>query len=109
AGIYARTDEERGVHKAPANAAGLGALNVKYYISKAKQELLNPQGVNCIRNMNGNITVWARAPVGGARKPKGKKTNFGRSSFFLPSRSIEGSQWGWFEQTNPHLLGRFRA
>ena len=50
AGIYARTDEERGVHKAPANAAVLGALNVKYYISKPKQELFNPQGVNCIRN-----------------------------------------------------------
>ena len=38
AGIYARTDEERGVHKAPANATVRGALDVKYYISRPKQE-----------------------------------------------------------------------
>ena len=70
AGIYARTDEERGVHKAPANAAVLGALNVKYYVSKPKQELLNPQGVNCIRNMNGNITVWGARTIGGDKNAR---------------------------------------
>ena len=43
-GIYAKTDEERGVHKAPANCAIMGAVNVKYYIGKPKQEVLNPQG-----------------------------------------------------------------
>ena len=61
AGIYARTDEQRGVHKAPANAPVLGAQDVKYYVSKRHQALLNPQGVNCIRNLNGNITVYGGA------------------------------------------------
>src|SRR5262249_37840572 len=75
AGIYARTDEERGVHKAPDNAAVLGALNVKYYISKAKQDLLNPQGVNCIRKMNGNITVGCARTVGGDKKAGWKVIN----------------------------------
>src|SRR5262249_21390446 len=65
AGIYARTDEERGVHKAPANVTVLGALDVKYYISKAKQAGLNPQGVNCIRSLNGDITVWGARTIGG--------------------------------------------
>ena len=38
-----------------------GATDVKYYVSKRHQALLNPQGVNCIRDINGNITVSGRA------------------------------------------------
>src|SRR5262249_32991047 len=49
AGIYARVDTNRGVHKAPANEVVLGALNLRYRLSKAMQDGLNPQGVNCIR------------------------------------------------------------
>jgi uncharacterized protein len=49
AGIYARTDGTRGVHKAPANEIIRGALNVTYRITRQEQGALNPQGVNCIR------------------------------------------------------------
>ncbi len=49
AGIYARTDALRGVHKAPANEAIRGALNVTRRITRQEQEQLNPEGVNCIR------------------------------------------------------------
>jgi hypothetical protein len=49
AGIYARTDGLRGVHKAPANEIILGALNVTRRITRQEQEQLNPEGVNCIR------------------------------------------------------------
>jgi phage tail sheath protein FI len=108
AGIYARTDEERGVHKAPANAAVLGALNVKYYISKAKQELLNPQGVNCIRNMNGNITVWGARTVGGDKNAEWKYINVRRFFLFLRESIDEGTQWVVFEPNDPALWGKIR-
>src|SRR5882672_10911113 len=46
AGIYARSDSERGVHKAPANEIVRGALGLKYNVSKGEQDLLNPKGIN---------------------------------------------------------------
>jgi hypothetical protein len=49
AGIYARTDATRGVHKAPANEIIRGAYNVTYRVTRQEQEQLNPEGVNCIR------------------------------------------------------------
>ncbi len=49
AGIYARSDATRGVHKAPANEIIRGAVNVTYRITREEQGTLNPNGVNCIR------------------------------------------------------------
>jgi Bacteriophage tail sheath protein len=49
AGVYARSDATRGVHKAPANEAVRGALNVTYRVTREEQAALNPNGVNCIR------------------------------------------------------------
>lgn len=108
AGIYARTDEQRGVHKAPANATVLGALNVKYYISKPKQELLNPQGVNCIRSLNGNITVWGARTIGGDKNAEWKYINVRRFFLFLRESIDEGTQWVVFEPNDPALWGKIR-
>lgn len=59
AGIYARSDAQRGVHKAPANELVRGALGVTYQVTHQEQELLNPNGVNCIRFfLNEGIRVW---------------------------------------------------
>lgn len=49
AGIFARTDFRRGVHKAPANETVRGALDVTQAITKADQAVLNPAGVNALR------------------------------------------------------------
>lgn len=57
-GLYAATDARRGVHKAPANAPLVGALNVTRAISQREQEVLNPVGVNCIRLFDDGIRVW---------------------------------------------------
>jgi len=108
AGIYARTDEQRGVHKAPANTPVLGALNVAYYISKPKQDLLNPQGVNCIRNMNGNITVWGARTAGGDKNGEWKYINVRRLFLFLRKSIDEGTQWVVFEPNDPSLWGKIR-
>ena len=73
AGIYARVDAQRGVHKAPANEVVSGALGLQYDLSKAQQEGLNPQGINCIRNFNGTIYVWGARTLGG--DANGTRTN----------------------------------
>ena len=49
AGIYARSDVERGVHKAPANEKVRGAIGLEFTITNGEQDILNPRGVNCIR------------------------------------------------------------
>jgi phage tail sheath protein FI len=106
AGIYARTDEERGVHKAPANAQVRGAVEVKYYIGRPRQELLNPQGVNCIRLMNGDVTVWGARTVGGDRNGEWKYINVRRFAGFLEESIKRGTQWVVFEPNDPSLWSK---
>ncbi len=108
AGVYARIDEERGVHKAPANAVVRGALNVKYYVSKPKQDLLNPQGVNCIRQMNGTVMVWGARNIGGDRLGEWKYVNVRRFAGFLEESIDEGTQWVVFEPNDPSLWSKIR-
>jgi uncharacterized protein len=106
AGIYARTDEERGVHKAPTNATVRGAVGVKYYISRTKQELLNPQGVNCIRLMNGDVAVRGARTVGGDRNGEWKYVSVRRFAGFLEESISRGTQWVIFEPNDPSLWSR---
>ncbi|GGO30287.1 phage tail sheath family protein [Deinococcus humi] len=64
AGIWARTDATRGVHKAPANEAVRGALDLSYHLTRAEQEQLNSHGVNCVRFFsNEGVRVWGARTV----------------------------------------------
>lgn len=103
AGIYARVDTQRGVHKAPANEPVMGALGMKYAISKAQQDGLNPQGVNCIRNLNGNNFVWGARTIGGDKNADLKYINVRRTLLFLRESIDEGTQWVVFEPNMPAL------
>ena len=103
AGIYARVDTQRGVHKAPANEPILGALGLKYRISKSLQDGLNPQGVNCIRDLNGNIRVWGARTLGGNANADLKYVNVRRTLLFLRESIDEGTQWVVFEPNEPGL------
>lgn len=59
AGVYARVDSERGVHKAPANEIVRGAIGLERVISRNEQDFLNPIAVNCIRTFpNQGIRIW---------------------------------------------------
>lgn len=58
AGIYARNDVTRGVHKAPANEIVKGALSLAYNVTRAEQGELNRKGVNVIRAFPDGIRVW---------------------------------------------------
>lgn len=59
AGVWARSDATRGVHKAPANEAVAGALGLTYHLTRAEQGELNTNGVNCLRYFTREgILVW---------------------------------------------------
>lgn len=103
AGVYARVDTERGVHKAPANEVVLGALGLKYAISKAMQDGLNPQGINVIRDMNGNLRAWGARTIGGDANADLKYINVRRTLLFIRESIDEGTQWVVFEPNTPAL------
>lgn len=102
AGIYARTDVERGVHKAPANTPVLGALRFTQTINKFQQELLNPRGINCLRSFSGRgHQVWGGRTL--SSDPEWKYVNVRRFFLYL-ERSIEkGTQWAVFEPNGERL------
>lgn len=106
AGIYARVDTTRGVHKAPANELILGALGVERAISKNQQDGLNPQGVNCIRNINGNIRVWGARTLGGDANQDWKYIGVRRLFLFLAESIDEGTQWVVFEPNDRALWAK---
>ena len=106
AGIYARTDHERGVHKAPANEVVRGALDIEYQVSRSLQDGLNPGGVNCIRNMNGNITVWGARTIGGDLNTDLKYINVRRLLLFLRKSIDHGTQWVVFEPNDRTLWAK---
>jgi phage tail sheath protein FI len=103
AGIYARTDTERGVHKAPANEAIRGALGVTQNVARSEQDQLNPAGVNCIRFFSREgVRVW------GARTLAAESSNWRylnvRRLFNMVEESIGGStRWVVFEPNDRPL------
>ncbi len=105
AGIYARSDGERGVHKAPANELVRGALGLKYNITKGEQDILNPKGINCIREFpNRGIRVWGARTI--SSDASWRYVNV-RRLFNMVEQSIElGTQWVVFEPNDHRLWKR---
>jgi phage tail sheath protein FI len=104
AGVYSRTDSERGVHKAPANEVVRGALGLKYNVSKGEQDLLNPKGINAIRFMNGGIRIWGARTL--SSDPSWRYINV-RRLFIMVEASIErATQWVVFEPNDQRLWKR---
>ncbi|MEY3015352.1 MAG: hypothetical protein RIT45_4087 [Pseudomonadota bacterium] len=105
AGIYARSDGERGVHKAPANEIVRGAIGLKYNITRGEQDLLNPKGINCIREFpNRGIRVWGARTV--SSDASWRYVNV-RRLFNMVEQSIElGTQWVVFEPNDQRLWKR---
>jgi phage tail sheath protein FI len=102
AGVYARVDAERGVHKAPANEIVRGALGLRYTITKGEQDILNPKGINCIREFKGRgIRIWGARTI--SSDPEWRYVNV-RRLFNMVEASIEkGTQWVVFEPNDEAL------
>jgi hypothetical protein len=104
AGVYSRTDSERGVHKAPANEIVRGALGLKYNVSKGEQDLLNPKGINAIRFLNNGIRIWGARTL--SSDPSWRYINV-RRLFIMVETSIErATQWVVFEPNDHRLWKR---
>jgi len=97
AGIYARVDQTRGVHKAPANEVVRGALALEYSVTKGEQDGLNPDGINVIRGFSGNLKVWGARTLGGDKNGEFKYINVRRLFNFLRESIDEGTQFVVFE------------
>ena len=106
AGVYARVDTERGVHKAPANEVIRGALDVQQRLTKAHQDGLNPAGVNVIRAFDGNIKLWGGRTMGGNANADFKYISTRRLFNFVRESIDEGTQWVVFEPNEPGLWAR---
>ena len=106
-GIYARSDTERGVHKAPANETVRGVIDLEFHITKGEQDILNPRGVNCIRAFPGRgIRLWGARTL--SSDPLWKYVNIRRLFLFLEESIDEGTQWVVFEPNNEKLWARVK-
>jgi uncharacterized protein len=101
-GIYVRTDVERGVQKAPANEAIKGVLSPEQQITKAQQDLLNPLGVNCLREFSGRgLRIWGDRTT--SNDPLWKYINVRRLFLYLEESIEKGTHWAVFEPNNEKL------
>ncbi len=107
AGVWARNDNTRGVHKAPANEVVQGAVGLAYQTTKGEQDTLNPIGVNCIRGFPGRgIRVWGARTL--SSNPSWRYINV-RRLFNYVEKSIEGgTQWVVFEPNDRKLWARVK-
>lgn len=115
AGIYARSDIERGVHKAPANEVIRGLYldpedpyaGLQVQIAKGQQDILNPRGVNVLRYFTGRGNlVWGARTM--SDDPDWKYINVRRLFIFVEESIEEATQWVVFEPNDEPLWARVR-
>jgi hypothetical protein len=111
AGLYARTDNTRGVWKAPAgtDATLLGAVGVAAPVSDGEQDALNPLGVNCIRQYAASgIVVWGARTLATNKDPEYRYVPVRRMTNFLKTSLFRGTQWVVFEPNDEPLWSAIR-
>lgn len=107
AGIYARTDTERGVFKAPANEIVRGALELEFEVTDGGQGILNPRGVNAIRAFPGRgRRVWGARTL--SDNTLWKYVNVRRLFIFIEASIFRGTQWVVFEPNDQRLWARVK-
>jgi uncharacterized protein len=107
AGIYARNDVEKGVHKAPANEVVRGAIGFELLLNKAQQDVLNPEGVNCFRFFEGRgFRLWGARTI--SSDPEWKYISNRRYFAYLEHSLDKGTQWAVFENNNEPLWANVR-
>ncbi len=104
-GVYARSDNSRGVEKAPANEPlrGVTGLDVQY--SKGEQDILNPKGVNLIRSFSGQgIRIWGARTL--SSNSLWKYINVRRLFIFVEESIKAGTNWVVFEPNDERLWAK---
>jgi hypothetical protein len=107
AGIYARSDIERGVHKAPANEVVLGLTRFEVNINKGRNDVLNPDGINALRFFEGRGNrVWGARTM--SSDPEWRYMNVRRLFVYLEHSIDKATQWAVFEPNNEGLWANVR-
>jgi phage tail sheath protein FI len=107
AGVWARNDDTRGVHKAPANEVVRGAVGLATQLTKGEHDTLNPIGVNCIRAFPGRgIRVWGARTL--SSEAEWRYLNVRRLFNYLEESILNGTQWVVFEPNDDALWARIR-
>jgi len=102
AGVWARTDETRGVWKAPANDTIRGCLDIERAITKNEQSLLNPIGINCIRPFGTRgIRIWGARTL--SSDSDWRYINVRRLFNMIETTILDGTQWAVFEPNDVKL------
>lgn len=106
-GIYARSDNTRGVHKAPANEVVRACVGLDCLFNKGEQDILNPKGVNLIRSFPGQgIRVWgARTATSDA---SWKYINVRRLFIYIEETIKANTNWVVFEPNDEALWVRVK-
>ena len=107
AGIYARTDTSRGVHKAPANEIVSACVGLECNYTAGEQDILNPKGVNLIRSFPGQgIRVWGARTV--SSNALWRYVNVRRLFIFIEESIRANTNWVVFEPNDQVLWLRVR-
>lgn len=107
AGVYARTDKDRGVFKAPANEIVMGATGLSISYSKGEQDNLNPIGVNLIRSFPGQgIRVWGARTI--SSNSLVRYVNVRRLLIYIEESIKANTNWVVFEPNNELLWIRVK-
>ena len=110
AGIYADTDINRGVHKAPANVViqGINLVGgLAADITKREQDVLNPVGINALRFFPGlGERVWGARTL--SSDTNWKYINVRRLFIYVEKSIFNGTQWVVFEPNNDQLWALVR-
>jgi phage tail sheath protein FI len=107
AGIYARVDVERGVHKAPANEVIRGISRIAADVTKREQDMLNPRNINALRFFPGRGNrVWGARCV--TSDASWKYINVRRLFIMIEESIDEGTQWVVFEPNDETTWARVR-
>ncbi|MFD4577387.1 phage tail sheath family protein [Streptomyces sp. NPDC058417] len=102
AGVWARSDATRGVHKAPANEVLRGVLAPAVAVTKGEQSILNPVGVNCLRTFPGQgVRVWGARTL--SSDPEWRYLNVRRLFNYVEKSILDGTNWVVFEPNDRYL------
>ncbi len=102
AGVWARSDNVRGVHKAPANEPVTGALDLAYHVADAEQGTLNMRGINCLRYFpDSGILVWGARTI--ASNPEWRYLNVRRLFNMIEKSIATSTRWIVFEPNDQTL------
>jgi Bacteriophage tail sheath protein len=104
AGLWARTDATRGVHKAPANDTLRGVLGVARRVTPSEQGELNEAGVNVIRMFDTlGIRPWGARTLARTDRPDMKYINVRRTFCMIEESIAQGTSWTVFEPNDTEL------